>query len=72
MLVPCSVLELGNDMWKWMMSVEGSPIADVFLGMFKSSLQCDVCKHTSLIFDPYWDMGLPIAKVRACVHASVC
>ena len=52
------------------MSVEGSPIANIFMGMFKSSLQCDVCKHTSLTFDPYWDIGLPIAKV--CAYVPMC
>ena len=63
--------KLGKDVWRWMMSMEGSPIAKVFMGMFKCSRRCDVCSHISLTFDPYWDMGLPIAKVRSiCVSKS--
>ena len=56
-----SDLEQGKLIWKWYQSIDGSPLADVFMGQFKSSLQCEVCKNVSLTFDPFWDMALPVA-----------
>lgn len=56
-----SVQEQSKARWKLIQSVEGSPIASIFMGQFKSSLQCTICKNCSLTFESFWDMGLPIA-----------
>ena len=58
-----SDLELGNNRWEGYLAREGSPIADIFVGQFKSTIQCTQCGYTSACFDPFWDIGLPIYRV---------
>lgn len=41
--------------------------ADLFVGQLKSSLTCTDCGYCSTVFDPFWDLSLPIAKVHAPV-----
>lgn len=36
---------------------------DLFVGQLKSSLTCSHCGFCSTVFDPFWDLSLPIAKV---------
>lgn len=36
---------------------------DLFVGQLKSSLTCSVCGFRSTMFDPFWDLSIPIAKV---------
>lgn len=35
---------------------------DLFVGQLKSSLTCSECGYCSTVFDPFWDLSLPIAK----------
>ena len=56
----CSDREKGKVKWESYQSFDGSPIANIFMGQFKSSLKCTICKNTSPTFEPFWDMGLPI------------
>ncbi|XP_060027955.1 ubiquitin carboxyl-terminal hydrolase 2-like [Erinaceus europaeus] len=35
---------------------------DLFVGQLKSSLTCTDCGYCSTVFDPFWDLSLPIAK----------
>uniref|UniRef100_A0A8B9ZFM5 Ubiquitin specific peptidase 2 n=1 Tax=Anas platyrhynchos TaxID=8839 RepID=A0A8B9ZFM5_ANAPL len=37
---------------------------DLFVGQLKSSLTCSECGYCSTAFDPFWDLSLPIPKVR--------
>lgn len=37
--------------------------SDLFVGQLKSSLTCSHCGFCSTVFDPFWDLSLPIAKV---------
>lgn len=67
----CSPREQGKIKWEEAQAVDGSPLAGVFMGQLKSSLQCTVCKNTSLTFEPFWDVGLPIPKVGVCVRTNV-
>ena len=39
-------------------------LPDLFVGQLKSSLTCSHCGFCSTVFDPFWDLSLPIAKVR--------
>lgn len=53
----------------------GSPFSipsppDLFVGQLKSSLTCSECGYCSTAFDPFWDLSLPIPKVR-CPHSSL-
>ena len=53
--------------WEWYKRLDGSPIANIFMGQFKISLQCTICKNTSPTFEPFWDMGLPIDRVSSII-----
>ncbi|XP_008424461.1 ubiquitin carboxyl-terminal hydrolase 2a isoform X2 [Poecilia reticulata] len=54
--------EKGKKMWSKYLEREDSKIVDVFVGQLKSSLTCSHCGFCSTVFDPFWDLSLPIAK----------
>ncbi|XP_019571863.1 ubiquitin carboxyl-terminal hydrolase 2 isoform X2 [Rhinolophus sinicus] len=54
--------EKGRQMWRKYLEQEDSRIGDLFVGQLKSSLTCTDCGYCSTVFDPFWDLSLPIAK----------
>ncbi|XP_042202589.1 ubiquitin carboxyl-terminal hydrolase 2a, partial [Callorhinchus milii] len=54
--------EKGKQMWKKYLEREDSRIVDLFVGQLKSSLTCSECGYCSTVFDPFWDLSLPISK----------
>ncbi|XP_034023659.1 ubiquitin carboxyl-terminal hydrolase 2a isoform X2 [Thalassophryne amazonica] len=54
--------EKGKKMWSKYLEREDSKIVDLFVGQLKSSLTCSYCGFCSTVFDPFWDLSLPIAK----------
>uniref|UniRef100_A0A3B4B271 ubiquitinyl hydrolase 1 n=1 Tax=Periophthalmus magnuspinnatus TaxID=409849 RepID=A0A3B4B271_9GOBI len=56
--------EKGRQMWNLYVQREDSAIVDVFGGQLKSCLTCSVCGSSSTMFDPFWDLSIPIAKVQ--------
>ncbi|KPP73225.1 ubiquitin carboxyl-terminal hydrolase 2-like [Scleropages formosus] len=54
--------EKGKRMWNRYLEREDSKIVDLFVGQLKSSLTCTECGYCSTVFDPFWDLSLPIAK----------
>lgn len=54
--------EKGRQMWRKYLEREDSRIGDLFVGQLKSSLTCMDCGYCSTVFDPFWDLSLPIAK----------
>nr|XP_057935909.1 ubiquitin carboxyl-terminal hydrolase 2a isoform X2 [Doryrhamphus excisus] len=54
--------EKGKRMWNKYLEREDSKIVDLFVGQLKSSLTCSHCGFCSTVFDPFWDLSLPIAK----------
>ncbi|KAM6933571.1 ubiquitin carboxyl-terminal hydrolase 2-like [Xenentodon cancila] len=54
--------EKGKKMWSKYLEREDSKIVDLFVGQLKSSLTCCHCGFCSTVFDPFWDLSLPIAK----------
>ncbi|XP_067910269.1 ubiquitin carboxyl-terminal hydrolase 2-like isoform X2 [Heterodontus francisci] len=54
--------EKGRRMWKKYLEREDSRIVDLFVGQLKSSLTCSECGYCSTVFDPFWDLSLPISK----------
>ncbi|XP_076023983.1 ubiquitin carboxyl-terminal hydrolase 2a isoform X2 [Genypterus blacodes] len=54
--------EKGRKMWSKYLEREDSKIVDLFVGQLKSSLTCSHCGSCSTVFDPFWDLSLPIAK----------
>ncbi|OCT70492.1 ubiquitin carboxyl-terminal hydrolase 2 isoform X1 [Xenopus laevis] len=57
--------EKGKQMWKRYLEREDSRIVELFVGQLKSSLTCTECGYCSTVFDPFWDLSLPIAKKSA-------
>ncbi|XP_071541979.1 uncharacterized protein [Panulirus ornatus] len=58
--------------WKRYLRYDDSKIVDMFVGQLKSSLQCSVCGHCSVTFDPFWDLSLPIPNKAGQVRLSQC
>lgn len=52
--------EKAMESWKRYLRRDDSKIVDLFVGQLKSTLQCTVCGHCSVTFDPFWDLSLPI------------
>lgn len=48
--------------WRKTLAYDNSKISDIFMGQLKSTLRCIKCQHTSMTFDPFWDLSLPIPK----------
>jgi len=59
-------LQKSAESWKRYLRRDDSKIVDLFVGQLKSTLQCTVCGHCSVTFDPFWDLSLPIpSSVRS-------
>uniref|UniRef100_A0A3Q0S3E0 Ubiquitin carboxyl-terminal hydrolase 2 n=1 Tax=Amphilophus citrinellus TaxID=61819 RepID=A0A3Q0S3E0_AMPCI len=54
--------EKGRRMWNMYLAREDSKIVDLFVGQLKSSLTCTACGFRSTVFDPFWDLSIPIAQ----------
>lgn len=48
--------------WKSYLSRDNSLMTDLFVGQLKSMLKCCSCGYTSVTFDPFWDLSLPIPR----------
>ncbi|XP_029030372.1 ubiquitin carboxyl-terminal hydrolase 2-like [Betta splendens] len=54
--------EKGRRMWNMYLQREDSKVVDLFVGQLKSSLTCTDCGFRSTVFDPFWDLSVPIAQ----------
>ncbi|XP_061596325.1 ubiquitin carboxyl-terminal hydrolase 2-like isoform X2 [Cololabis saira] len=54
--------EKGKRMWNMYLEREDSKVVDLFVGQLKSSLTCTVCGFRSTVFDPFWDLSIPVAQ----------
>ncbi|XP_055371373.1 ubiquitin carboxyl-terminal hydrolase Usp2 isoform X2 [Condylostylus longicornis] len=52
--------------WEWYSKVENSMIKDLFVGQLKSTLKCTTCGNTSVTFDPFWDLSVPLPSSSRC------
>ncbi|RVE64178.1 hypothetical protein OJAV_G00143960 [Oryzias javanicus] len=57
--------EKSKRMWNMYLAREDSKVVDLFVGQLKSSLTCTVCGFRSTMFDPFWDLSVPIAQERS-------
>ncbi|KAM4650999.1 ubiquitin carboxyl-terminal hydrolase 2 isoform 2-T2 [Discoglossus pictus] len=64
--------EKGKQMWRKYLEREDSRIVELFVGQLKSSLTCTECGYCSTVFDPFWDLSLPIAKSVSEVSLMDC
>ncbi|XP_067143432.1 ubiquitin carboxyl-terminal hydrolase 2-like isoform X2 [Centruroides vittatus] len=58
--------------WKHYLRFDNSRIVDIFVGQLKNTLKCTVCGYTSVTFDPFWDLSLPIPKSCGRVTLQEC
>ncbi|XP_037605144.1 ubiquitin carboxyl-terminal hydrolase 2-like isoform X2 [Sebastes umbrosus] len=54
--------EKGKRMWNMYLEREDSKVVDLFVGQLKSSVTCSVCGFCSTVFDPFWDLSIPVAQ----------
>ncbi|KAM4544559.1 ubiquitin carboxyl-terminal hydrolase 2-like [Odontesthes bonariensis] len=55
-------VEKGSRMWNMYLEREDSKVVDLFVGQLKSCLTCTACGFSSTMFDPFWDLSIPIAQ----------
>lgn len=64
-------------MWEWYSKTERSVIKDLFVGQLRSTLKCTVCGNTSVTFDPFWDLSVPLppsssrCKLENCLELFI-
>ncbi|XP_037543191.1 ubiquitin carboxyl-terminal hydrolase 2 [Nematolebias whitei] len=54
--------EKSRRMWNLYLEREDSKVVDLFVGQLKSSLTCTACGFRSTVFDPFWDLSIPVAQ----------
>ena len=56
--------ELADEYWDGFKRREQSVIVDLFYGQLKSKVQCARCGHTSLTFEPFNVLTLPVPTMK--------
>lgn len=57
---PAAIREMAEQVWDITKRRDDSVIADLFTGMYKSTLVCPVCQKVSITFDPFTNLTLPL------------
>ncbi|KAK0389430.1 hypothetical protein NLU13_3005 [Sarocladium strictum] len=57
---PEAIRRMAEQVWDITRKRDDSVIADLFTGMYKSTLQCPVCDKISITFDPFNNLTLPL------------
>ena len=56
--------------WSQYRARDASAVCDAVAGQLQSTLQCNVCNHTSTTYDPAWTWSVPVAStLDACMVA---
>lgn len=58
--------------WKRYLRMDDSKVVDIFVGQLKSTLECTVCRHSSVTFDPFWDLSLPVPSKTGQLRLTSC
>lgn len=66
-----SELQIAEESWGSYLSGDKSLMTDLFVGQLKSKLTFASCKHTSVTFDPFWDLSIPIPKKTLSTSSSL-
>lgn len=64
--------EKAAEYWRNYLRYDHSKIVEIFVGQLKSELKFDECGHRSVTFDPFWDLSLPIPKMRSECDITDC
>lgn len=65
---PLAIVRLANICWDLHKLRNDSIIVDLFTGMYKSTLVCPDCSKTSITFDPFNDLTLPLPVQKKWYH----
>jgi ubiquitin carboxyl-terminal hydrolase 4/11 len=57
---PAAIREMAEKVWDITKKRDDSVIADLFTGMYKSTLKCPICHKISITFDPFNNLTLPL------------
>lgn len=63
-----AILRLAEMCWKQHKQRNDSVIVDLFTGMYQSTLVCPDCSKTSITFDPFNDLTLPLPIEKKWYH----
>ena len=63
-------VELSTEFWLNHIKRNDSLVTEIFSGQLRSSVECQVCHHVSLCFDPFLDISLPIPKKAEVTERS--
>lgn len=55
---------VAKEFWDGFLQREKSIFVDLFYGQLKSRVQCTLCKHVSITFDPYNVLSVPLPKLK--------
>ncbi|KAM0434466.1 hypothetical protein ACHAPT_003562 [Fusarium lateritium] len=67
---PAAIKEMADQVWDITRRRDDSVIADLFTGMYKSTLKCPECGKISITFDPFNNLTLPL-PVEDVWHGTV-
>ncbi|XP_035912685.1 ubiquitin carboxyl-terminal hydrolase 2-like isoform X2 [Anopheles stephensi] len=59
-------------LWNWYSKAENSVIKDLFVGQLRSTLKCTHCDTESTMFDPFWDLSLPLPSSNSRCKLENC
>lgn len=62
--------EVASEAWENHVRREQSIIVDLFHGQLQSTVKCKVCGHTSVRFDPFNYLSLPL-PMESCIHLEI-
>lgn len=61
-----------SEAWAQYTSRENSTVVDLCVGQLKSSLTCSSCGYVSEVWDPFWDLSVPIPSrardIKDCLN----
>lgn len=66
---PAAIKEMADKVWDITKKRDDSVIADLFTGLYQSTLVCPVCSKVSITFDPFTNLTLPLPVARVWTHA---
>lgn len=65
---PAAIKEMADKVWDITKKRDDSVIADLFTGMYKSTLVCPQCDKVSITFDPFNNLTLPLPISNVWTH----
>ena len=54
--------EVADEFWQKHKKRNNSLVESLFLGQFKSTLVCPMCQETSVVFDPFMSVSVPLPQ----------